>query len=222
MPGRDWRNRQREEHEHKDRNPCGICTWQDVSQCADCPIGGTLNCRFNWGDLLYFLAGFLPPAIAVVAGMIQGGFGWYLVGWVGFMMFFFFVWEARVLCSHCPYWAEGGRVLHCLANYGVVKMWRYHPEPMSTSEKAQFLVGAGIMVLYPFPFLIIGGQYVLALIALAGVVSFGFSLKKHVCTRCVNFSCPANGVPKEIVDAYLRRNPMMRRAWKESGYQLGG
>jgi len=70
MPGRDWRNRQREEHEHKDRNPCGICTWQDVSQCADCPIGGTLNCRFNWGDLLYFLAGFLPPAIAVVAGMI--------------------------------------------------------------------------------------------------------------------------------------------------------
>ena len=89
---------------------------------------------------------------------------------------------------------------------------------MSTSEKAQFLVGVGIMVLYPF--LIIGGQHVLALIALAGLISFGFSLKKHVCTRCVNFSCPANGVPKEIVDAYLRRNPVMRRAWEESGYQL--
>jgi hypothetical protein len=72
---------------------------------------------------------------------------------------------------------------------------------------------------HPFPFLIIGGQYVLALIALAGVVSFAFSLRKHVCTRCVNFSCPANGVPKEIIDAYLRRNPVMRRAWEESGYR---
>ena len=202
------------------KNPFGICTWQDVSGCADCPIGDTLSCRFNWGDLLYFLAGFLPPAIAVVAGMMRGGFGWHLVGWVGFMMFFFFVWEARVLCSHCPYWSEDGRVLHCLANYGVIKIWRYHPEPMSASEKAQFLVGAGIMVLYPFPFLIIGGQYLLALIALAGMVSFGFSLKKHVCARCVNLSCPANGVPKEIAEAYLMRNLVMHRAWEESGYQL--
>jgi len=89
-------------------------------------------------------------------------------------------------------------------------------------RKCQFLVGVAIIVLYPFPFLIIGGQYILALIALAGIVSFGFSLKKHVCTRCVNFSCPANGVPREVVDAYLRRNPAMRRAWEESGYQLGG
>jgi len=207
------------ENDHS-KNSSGICTWQDLSRCADCPIDGTLNCRFNWSDLLYFLAGFLPPAIAIIAGMMRGGFGpqaLALVGWVGFMLFFFFVWEARVLCSHCPYWAEGGRVLHCLANYGVIKMWRYHPEPMSTSEKAQFLVGAAIIVLYPFPFLIIGEQYTLALIALAGIVSFGFSLKKHVCTRCVNFSCPANGVPKDIVDAYLRRNPVMRRAWEESG-----
>ena len=65
MPGRDSRNRQRQEHE--ERNPFGICTWQDVSRCADCPVGDALNCRFNRGDLLYFLAGFLPPAIAVVA-----------------------------------------------------------------------------------------------------------------------------------------------------------
>ncbi len=78
MPGRDSRNRQRQEHE--ERNPFGICTWQDVSRCADCPVGDALNCRFNRGDLLYFLAGFLPPAIAVVAGMMRGGFGWYLVG----------------------------------------------------------------------------------------------------------------------------------------------
>jgi hypothetical protein len=37
----------------------------------------------------------------------------------------------------------------------------------------------------------------------------------------VNFSCPLNHVSKEVVDAYLERNPVMRRAWEESGYQVG-
>ena len=200
------------------KNPFHICTWQDEKECEDCPIQAHLNCRFNWGDLAYFMIIFLPPAAAAVAGMILGGFGWYLFGWLGYAIFFFFVWEARVLCSHCPYWAEGGRVLHCLANHGVIKLWRYHPEPMSRSEQVQFLVGAGIMVFFPLPFLILGGQIVLAGIMALGLISFWVSLKKHVCTRCVNFSCPLNGVPKHIVDDYLHRNPIMRQAWEAKGY----
>ena len=91
---------------------------------------------------------------------------------------------------------------------------------MSTWEKIQFLVGAGILILYPFPFLIIAKLYTLALITLSGVLGFAFSLRKHICTRCVNFSCPLNDVPKIIVDAYLRGNPVMRRAWEENGYRL--
>ena len=62
------------------------------------------------------------------------------------MLFFFFVWEARILCSHCPYWAEEGRILHCHANYGVIKIWRYHPEPMSKFEQVQFIVGVLIFL----------------------------------------------------------------------------
>ncbi len=53
MPGRDWRNRRCEEHEHRDRKPFGICTWQDDSGCADCPIG----------DTLWFLAAFTNSAL---------------------------------------------------------------------------------------------------------------------------------------------------------------
>jgi hypothetical protein len=202
------------------KNPFQICTWQDESKCTGCPLADRLNCRFNWNDLLYFLVLFLTPTIAAVIGMIQGGFSIYLIGWAGYALFFFFVWEARVLCSHCPYWAEEGRVLHCLANHGVLKIWRYRPGPMSTAEKIQFLIGAGILVLYPFPFLIMAKQYTLTAIALSGILGFAFSLKKHVCTRCVNFSCPLNGVPKIVVDAYLRGNPVMRQAWEAKGYQL--
>jgi hypothetical protein len=36
----------------------------------------------------------------------------------------------------------------------------------------------------------------------------------------VNFSCPLNVVPKEVVDEYLRRNPVMRRAWLAHGWHL--
>jgi hypothetical protein len=38
---------------------------------------------------------------------------------------------------------------------------------------------------------------------------------------CIDFSCPVNAVPQSVVDAYLRRNPVMREAWEASGYRLG-
>ena len=46
-------------------------------------------------------------------------------------------------------------------------------------------------------------------------------LRYHYCSRCVNFSCPLNQIPKSVVDEYLRRNPVMREAWERSGYSLG-
>jgi hypothetical protein len=51
---------------------------------------------------------------------------------------------------------------------------------------------------------------------------FFWTLRRYTCSQCVNFSCPLNSVPKEIVDAYLGRNPVMWQAWEESGYQVGG
>jgi hypothetical protein len=198
-----------------------LCTWCDAAECRDCTLADDLMCRFKPDDLAGFLLGFLPLGIAVVAGMIRAGYGWYLLGWLAYWIVFFFVWEARVLCSHCPYWAEEGRILHCHANYGVVKIWRYRPGPMSKVEKAQFIIGAALFGIYPFVFMILGGQYVLVLVALAAAASAAYNLRKHGCTRCINFSCPVNRVPKPVIDAYLRRNPVMRRAWEASGYRLG-
>jgi hypothetical protein len=92
---------------------------------------------------------------------------------------------------------------------------------MSVSEKVQFLVGAAILVLFPFPFLALSRQFGMLLITAVGVLSFAWSLVKNVCPRCVNFSCPLNRVPKAVVDEYLRRNPVMRGAWEQSGWQIG-
>jgi hypothetical protein len=88
------------------KNPYNICTWGPETVCKTCSLSGSLKCRFNWQDLAHFMGMFLLFAIPSTAGMYLGGFGWFILGWMGFMFFFFYVWESRILCRHCPYYAE--------------------------------------------------------------------------------------------------------------------
>lgn len=178
-------------------------------------------CRFSDKDMLNFFMIILPFGVTSIAGTIRAGYGLLLLLWLAYSLFFFIVWEARVLCRHCPYWAEEGRILHCHANYGVIKIWEYDPRPLHKGEKIQFIIGALIFVGFPFPYLILGHEYLLALICLSTVVSGVVLLRRNVCRRCINFSCPMNAAPKELVDMYLRRNPDMRESWESSGYHLG-
>jgi len=196
------------------------CTAQPKTACEECTLKTRLMCRYEKRDTTHFFMIFMPFLVTAIGGVISSGYGWWLFGWLAYMLFFFFGWEARVLCSHCPYWAEDGHVLRCHANYGVIKLWMYRPGPMSRSEQAQFLVGALLLVLYPLVFMIIGQEYLLAAIGLVSAVSFAYLLRRNICIRCVNFSCPLNSVPKDIVNAYLAQKPVMRDAWERSGYQL--
>ncbi|UCE12613.1 MAG: hypothetical protein JSV04_10510 [Candidatus Heimdallarchaeota archaeon] len=178
--------------------------------------------------------------------MVSGGLGLLFVGLLGnwlpiiiyvfFWIFFFGFFEIRVLCSHCPYYAEEGRILHCLANHGTIKLWSFHPEPMNTYEKLGFLSGALFFVVFPV-IIEIWGLYqlwtdirqitlnvlILGAFAVLSTIGGGYFfvfLRRNICPTCVNFSCPFNSVPKEIVDAYLKKNPIMREAWEKTGYQL--
>ena len=182
------------------------CTNRPKDNCQDCTLSTHLMCRYERRDTLHFFMIVLPFFTAAISGMITAGYGWWLLGWLGYMLFFFFVWEARVLCSHCPYWAEEGRILRCHANYGVIKLWKYHPEPMSRWEQVQFIAGVLIFLLYPLVFTVIGGAYLLAGIGLVCAASFGYLLWRNICSRCVNFSCPLNNVPEDVVKAYRERN----------------
>jgi hypothetical protein len=196
------------------------CTWQPSSDCAGCRIEGRLQCRFDKRDMTRFFMLVMPFFVTAIAGNIRAGYGWALWFWLGYSLFFFFVWEARVLCRHCPFWAEPSSMLRCHANYGVFKIWRYEPGPMSRWEQIQFSIAVLVWVVFPFPTMLLGGQYLLAAITACAVLSGGYLLRSDVCSRCVNFSCPANAVPKDVVDAYLQRNPQMRAAWEARGYQL--
>jgi hypothetical protein len=178
-------------------------------------------CRFEMRDLVHFFTIVLPFGAISISGMLRGGYGWYLLPWLGYALLFFFLWEARVLCRHCPFWAQNGSTLHCPANYGVIKIWKYEPGPMTRAEKIQFIAGALLLLAYPFVFLLLGGEYLLAGIGAITAGAGVYILRKNVCSRCINFSCPMNAVPKRLVDIYLVRNPRIRAAWEAKGYRLG-
>jgi hypothetical protein len=61
---------------------------------------------------------------------------------------------------------------------------------------------------------------VLSVISFLGGFYFFYVLRNLICPKCINFSCPLNKVPKKLVDAYLRKNPVMREAWEAAGYQI--
>jgi hypothetical protein len=203
-----------------DREQPTVCTVAGPSVCQNCTLAETLNCRFRWFDLLRFYGLFAIFAVPAVTGLLRGGQGGALLGWFAFSMFFFNVWESRILCRHCPYYAGPGPVLRCIANYGMLKPFRFNPAPMSRWEKAQFLFGVVLLFGIPLPFLVVADQWaLLSLTVLGGVVWF-LVMQQSVCSACVNFSCPLNRVPKVRIDAYLKRNPIMRQAWEAHGWQV--
>jgi hypothetical protein len=155
--------------------------------------------------------------------------------YIGYFALFFIV-ETRILCSHCPYYSKEGIILHCLANHGFIKFYRYHPEPMNLFERVLLIIGFALFGIIPLagqiPSIVaIASQLpseriiFIVLLTLLGVsiigLIFGFTfLFTRICTKCVNFSCPFNKVPKEFVDVYLNKSPVMKEAWIEQNYKI--
>jgi hypothetical protein len=204
----------------KQVNPYNICSWNSEADCKDCNEPKGLNCRFNYKSLFLFYAIFLPFAIPAIIGVRQSGYSSYLLGWGIMAIVFFGFWEIYILCSHCPYYALKGATIKCIANYGCPKIWRYQPGPISKSKKIQLILGLIIMSGYPFIFMILGRQSLYLALSLVGLLFFFGVLFKFICTKCINFSCVFNRVSKNKVNAYLKRNPIMAKAWKEAGWRM--
>lgn len=224
-------------------NPHNICTLDDQSKCSGCGIQGKLACRWDKKILTGFHGIAWPPLSIAVFGMVMVGLitgtWWTLISYGIYFVLMFTVFEIRFLCSHCPYYAEEGKVLHCLANHGSFKFWSYHPGPLNRFEKFMMLVLI-TTIFFLFPLAIHGygicyvvssdsGYGIVSLLGLAGItvatiitsLSFVMTLKTFFCPNCVNFSCPLNSVAKPVVDEYLRKNEVMRKAWEKSGWRLG-
>ncbi len=226
----------------ENNNPHKICTWDDLADCQTCAIQGKLACKWDKKILTGFHGISWPPVLTAIIGIVVvgnlTGTWWPLPSFVIYFFLMFGIFEIRFLCSHCPYYAEDGKILHCLANHGSFKFWKYRPGPLNKFEKFMmyFLITT---IFYVFPLSVMGygiwhlsinfAQFgLIALLGLIGVtaanlissISFYITVKTFFCSNCVNFSCPLNTVPKPVIDEYLKKNDVMRKAWEKSGWQI--
>ena len=180
--------------------------------CDDCPVRKTLHCHFTFRELLYFLLIASPSFLIGGVGIYHRG-GWWLIPWLIIIIGYFGFVEIRVMCSHCPHYAEEGSSLQCWANYGSPKMWRYRPGPMTLWEKVLFLAGFALVWGYPLFFLISGLQLFLCIIYLLTTTGFFMTLRTFLCSQCINFACPLNRVNNEVKMDFFACNPEIAQAW---------
>ena len=180
--------------------------------CDDCSLSETLHCHFTLKDLIHFLLIAFPSFLLGGAGIFHKS-GWWLIPWLIVIIGYFGFVEIRVMCSHCPHYAEEGSSLKCWANYGAPKIWKYRPGPMTLLEKIVFLGGFVVVWGYPLFFLIPGHQWFLLIVYALTVAGFFLTLKNFLCTQCINFACPMNTVQDEVRRLFFERNPDVAKAW---------
>jgi len=180
--------------------------------CNGCSLQKTLHCHFRPRDLIHFLLIASPSFLLGGAGIYHLN-GWLLIPWLTMIIGYFGFLEIRVMCSHCPHYAESDSSLKCWANYGAPKIWKYRPGPMSLIEKTVFLGGFVIIWGYPLFCLIFGLQWFLLIVYGLTVGGFFMTLKVFLCSQCMNFACPLNTVEAEIRRDFFYRNPEVAKAW---------
>ena len=181
-------------------------------ECDSCAVHGNLHCHFTLRDLIHFYLIVSPSFLLGGAGIYHVS-GWWLVPWMIIVVGFFNFVEIRVLCSHCPHYAEEGSSLRCWANYGSPKIWKYRPGPMTLPEKTVLLTGFALVWGYPLFFLIADFQLFLLIVYPLTVAGFFMTLRTFLCSQCMNFACPLNTVNSEIRKDFFDRNPKVAEAW---------
>jgi len=182
--------------------------------CEGCPMKTRLQCHFSGRELLRFFAFAFPPFILGGIGIARIN-GWMLLPWIGLAVSYFGLVEIRVMCTHCPHYAEPGtKSLQCWANYGSPKLWKYRPGPMSRNEKIVFFAGLVLIAGYPLVFLAAWAQWVLLALFALTVAGMAVLMGRLMCARCMNFACPLNGVDRAARQAFFARNPVVTRAWQ--------
>lgn len=183
--------------------------------CNNCDIGSELNCHFNIKQLAKFLL-IVFPSFIIAAIFIFKFNPLLFIPWVILILSYFGFVEIRVMCSHCPHYAEPGiKTLKCWANYGSLKIWKYRPGPMSLNEKILFFLGIIIIFAYPIPFFILIKNYIFLGLYIILIVFAKWALNKYFCSYCINFACPLNNVTDEIKTKFFSKNPVVRDAWEK-------
>lgn len=189
--------------------PLSTCS---ARNCAGCPVGQTLHCHFQMTDLVRFLAVAFPSFFLGGIGIGRVSIG-ALMPWAFIVGSFFGLVEIRVLCAHCPHYAEATGTLRCWANHGSPKLWQYRPGPLSRLEKVVLWGGFLAVWGYPQAFLLAREKWFLLIAYTLASLGFFWFLKRVMCPHCTNFACPLNEVGEPARRGFFARNPQIAKAW---------
>ena len=224
------------------QNPYSICSLDPNYNCNTCKIKGKLDCKLDKNKQKTSMKIVFSFIITAVLGLITAGiitdFWWLLVIYITFIFLFFFVFEIRFTCSHCPYYAENKKFLNCPGNNFFPKIWKFNLKPISFIEKIGSILGFAFLGLFPITselycilFIISKDSNLNLFEALVLILLFIFTVIMYIvfislfffkfCPKCINFSCQFNKVPKEFVDEYLKKNPVIKNAWEKSKINKG-
>jgi len=189
--------------------PIATCS---STSCIDCPVSSKVHCHFRPKDLIHFLLISFPGFI--IGGAVIFAFNqWLTAVYLAIVVGFFGFLEIRVMCSHCPHYAEDGLTLGCWANHGSPKLWKYRPGPMTKSEIFLFFTGLIITCGFPLPFFLLTESWLLLLLYILTNAAFYTTLKFFLCSKCMNFACPLNGVELAARELFFLRNPSVAEHW---------
>jgi hypothetical protein len=172
----------------------------------------SLHCHFKGIDLAKFLFVVFPAFIIGSIGVYRFGI-WFFIPWIALILLYFGLIEIRVMCSHCPHYAETGSTLKCWANYGMPKLWRYRPGPMSGMEKFIFLAGLILIFGYPLALFFAISNWLMAGLYGLSIVGAYIYMRRSMCSQCMNFACPLNIVDEDRREAFFKRNPRTAVGW---------
>lgn len=194
------------------QQPLSTCS---SSTCQDCLLQSSLQCHFSGRELGRFLVIALPPFVLGGIGIVHVSV-WLLIPWLALILGYFGLVEIRVMCSHCPHYAEPGtKSLRCWANYGSPKLWKYRSGPMTVGEKIVFFTGLVLIAGYALVILVASMQWLLLALFAMLVIGMAALMYARMCSRCMNFACPFNHVAPSEHTAFLDRNPVVAQAWEK-------
>ena len=195
------------------KTPLHTCSSES---CEGCDVATKLVCHYNIKQLLLFFVLAIPVFLS--EGYLTYQFNLFVfIGWIVFIMAFFGLIEIRVMCSHCPHYAEPDLTsLKCWANYGSPKLWKYRPGPMSLMETIIFYSGFVIILVVPIILGLLQALYIISAVAFAILILWKIMLKKYYCSRCINFACPLNNTQSSAKTAFFNKNPIVKKAYEES------
>ncbi|MBI9052049.1 MAG: hypothetical protein JEZ00_21725 [Anaerolineaceae bacterium] len=184
-----------------------------AQSCEGCPVGEDVVCHFNGSQLIHFLFFMMPAFLLGGRAIFLSGIPMLLI-WIGLIVGYFLFTEIRVMCSHCPHYAEEGASLQCWANYGASRLWKYRPGPMSITEKIIFFAGLALVMLFPMVFFIINTMWFDMILYIMIVTAAYLTMRNLMCNHCMNFACPLNIVSKDVREKFFERNPVVAEAWQ--------